>query len=56
MIVYQEVQVDSYYNYTLNQVDYTSKIGALTPITKFIKKFQIKNRTQITLLDSNPNS
>ena len=26
MIVYQEVQVDSYYNYTLNQVDYTSEI------------------------------
>ena len=29
MIVYQEVQVDSYYNYTLNQVDYTSKIEDL---------------------------
>ena len=29
MIVYQEVQVDSYYNYTLNQVDYTSEIEDL---------------------------
>ena len=29
MIVYQEVQVSYYYNYTLNQVDYTSEIEDL---------------------------